>query len=268
MTNRREIAYPAYVRGRIDWRNLRRSIHSMRLFRVHLSKVQAAIQFVSELTGGGTGEIEKYLIALNNNTEFFRTLEKQYRTVWPQWRMFPYHFETLAPAPGGSELFLNSVMYLITKLTQPDTIVETGGAFGKSTVYFLQALEENGKGVLYTLDLHPDKVGKYIWWPVGQPSCFLVPSCLRHRHHLILGDAKETLPRLLQELGTIDVFQHDSDHSYEHMLFEYRTAWPYLKPGGVLLSDDIRNHSAFVEFSQEVGRPPITLLQVFGGLRK
>lgn len=268
MTDRREIMYPAYVRGRIDWKHLRRFIYSIRSRRAHLAKVRAVIEFVSKLTNASAEEVANCLLAFYDNSEFFRALERQYQTVWPKWRLFPYHFETFAPASGGSELFTMNVMYLIARLTRPDIIVETGGAFGKSTVYFLQALEENGKGVLYTLDLHPDQVGKYTWWPAGKPSCFLVPPHLQSRHRLILGDAKETLPPLLQSLGKIDIFQHDSDHSYEHMLFEYRTAWLYLEPEGILLSDDIRNNPAFVEFSQEVNGAPVRLLQVFGGLRK
>jgi len=74
----------------------------------------------------------------------------------------------------------------------------------------------------------------------------MVPTDLRNRWHLYLGDAKEMLPRLLQTLGTIDIFIHDSLHSYEHMLFEFRTAWPHLRGGGVILSDDIDANCSFL----------------------
>ena len=80
----------------------------------------------------------------------------------------------------------------------------------------------------------------------------MVPTDLRNRWHLYLGDAKELLPRLLQTLGTIDIFIHDSLHSYEHMLFEFQTAWPHLRGGGVILSDDIDANCAFYDFAAEV----------------
>jgi predicted O-methyltransferase YrrM len=54
---------------------------------------------------------------------------------------------------------------------------------------------------------------------------------------------------LLDELGEIDFFIHDSEHSYECMTFEYQQAWKYLKPGGLLVSDDISWNASFDDFS-------------------
>jgi hypothetical protein len=50
-------------------------------------------------------------------------------------------------------------------------------------------------------------------------------------------------------LGSIDIFIHDSEHSYENMMFEYMTAWDHLKEGGILLSDDTNLNKAFSDFS-------------------
>jgi hypothetical protein len=58
------------------------------------------------------------------------------------------------------------------------------------------------------------------------------------------------LPILLNSLGQIDIFLHDSDRSYENQKFEYETTWPCLKRGGVLLSDDCSK--AFFEFAKKV----------------
>ena len=48
------------------------------------------------------------------------------------------------------------------------------------------------------------------------------------------------MPRLLAQLGQIDLFHHDSLHTYEHMTWEYETAFPYVAPNGVLSSHDVR----------------------------
>ena len=43
------------------------------------------------------------------------------------------------------------------------------------------------------------------------------------------------------------LFFHDSDHSYENMIFEFSWAWDQLK-SEVLVSDDVHNNSAFMDF--------------------
>ncbi|MDO8549619.1 MAG: class I SAM-dependent methyltransferase, partial [Ignavibacteria bacterium] len=77
---------------------------------------------------------------------------------------------------------------------------------------------------------------------------WVVPKELRSRWKLILGDSKIELPRLLKEITKIDVFFHDSDHSYENMKYEYNIVFPSLKNEGIILSDDIHKNNAFNEF--------------------
>jgi cephalosporin hydroxylase len=43
-------------------------------------------------------------------------------------------------------------------------------------------------------------------------------------------------------------FLHDSSHSYEHMLWEFRQFWPRLRDGGLLVSHDVQMNAAFPEF--------------------
>jgi hypothetical protein len=50
---------------------------------------------------------------------------------------------------------------------------------------------------------------------------WIVPKSLRERWTLILGKVEDKLPSLLDEFEAIDVFYHDSLHTYEHMMFEY-----------------------------------------------
>lgn len=86
-------------------------------------------------------------------------------------------------------------------------------------------------GKLYSIDLGnpPDEPGN---------DFFVRPA---HRQHwqLIVGDSRVELPQLLQRLGEIDLFHHDSLHTYEHMMWEYQTAFEHLSPSGALSSDDV-----------------------------
>ncbi|MBS7618990.1 hypothetical protein KEJ25_10480, partial [Candidatus Bathyarchaeota archaeon] len=47
--------------------------------------------------------------------------------------------------------------------------------------------------------------------------------------NFINAGSREALPDLLRKLNQIDVFLHDSLHTYEHMSFEYETAWPFIR---------------------------------------
>jgi hypothetical protein len=67
------------------------------------------------------------------------------------------------------------------------------------------------------------------------------------------------LPRLLKDLDSIDVFFHDSLHTYEHMMFEFKTAWPKIKKNGILISDDIHLNNSFIDFCKAVKCKPVIL---------
>ena len=80
-----------------------------------------------------------------------------------------------------------------------------------------------------------------------------MPGDLRSRWTLHLGSSKDLLPSVLEESGDLDLFYHDSLHTFEHILWECRTAGRFLRDGGILLSDDIFWNRAFWVFAREVG---------------
>lgn len=48
---------------------------------------------------------------------------------------------------------------------------------------------------------------------------------------------------------------------------EYNVAWPYLREGGLLLSDDVIENDAFLDFCDKVGRTP-TVIDGIGAIMK
>jgi len=156
------------------------------------------------------------------------------------------------------------VLYAITRALRPEFVVETGVANGSSTYYFLAALEANGKGRLSSIDLPPgqDLNSEYrradaIDVAKGHEPGWLVPEQLRSRWELHLGDTRVVLPKVLASLPPLDFFFHDSEHTYEAMTFEYESAWPRLKPGAVLGSDDIGYNRAFFDFVRKSRSPKV-----------
>jgi predicted O-methyltransferase YrrM len=65
------------------------------------------------------------------------------------------------------------------------------------------------------------------------------------------GDARLLLPKLIESLPAVDMFYHDSDHTYNHMMFEFREARRKLSPGGLIVADDISWNAALWDFADE-----------------
>lgn len=189
-------------------------------------------------------------------------------------------------AVGGTGHTLGAIgyaegIYLYALLRKLDArvAVETGVANGFSTAFSLLALERNGGGHLHSIDL-PREVGRRYesgafyegegraGIPAGSEPGWLIPSELKERWTLVLGRSQEELPPLLERLGAIDSFMHDSEHSFDCMWFEFNAAWPHLRPGGVLVSDDVNSTEAFPRFARQQGREPVRLARGMALLTK
>ena len=120
----------------------------------------------------------------------------------------------------------------------------------------LEALHRNERGCLYSIDLpehaceeNPDiwegKLGAVI--PRGKDAGWLVPDHLRDRWEFYEGRSQDLLPGLLDRLAPIDMFIHDSEHSYECMSFQLGEARRAVRPGGLILCDDASWNPAFGE---------------------
>jgi predicted O-methyltransferase YrrM len=170
-------------------------------------------------------------------------------------------------------------LYRLLRDLKPSVAVETGVCNGVSTAFLLLALEDNGEGELHSIDL-PEIAGEEYaegtFWdgkggaviPPGKEPGWMVPPQLRPRWNLVLGRSQEVLPLLLDRIGGIDFFMHDSEHSYECMSFEFRTAWDALRDGGVLVADDVYVNAAWDEFVRDVAREPEALGPKLSMIRK
>ena len=160
------------------------------------------------------------------------------------------------------------LLYLSVRALRPRLVVETGPFNGASSTFLLRALEAaGGDGRLLSFDLPDarDALGYPI--PAGREPAWLVPDELRNRFELVLGDTRKTLRTRLAREEAVDLFFHDSLHTTRHMLFEFRVAWRRLRPGGVLVSDDVFWNPAFWLFTQ-VHRVPFRHIGTMGVTRK
>jgi hypothetical protein len=177
----------------------------------------------------------KYIQEFRSDSEFQRGLSERLQRA-----------KEVNPRFGGSPISPTlEFIYALVRYSQPEVLVETGVGAGGTSLCILKALQANGKGHLYSIDLpgadevlFPD-VFANVHVPKGYEPGWLVPSELKGRWTLTLGDAKLQLPILLAKLERIDFFFHDSLHTYDHMMFEYCLAYAYLGDGAWILSHDV-----------------------------
>jgi len=172
---------------------------------------------------------------------------------------FDSMFDRIAAADGdqgGVSRTDGMVLYAAVRALRPEYIIETGVAAGLSTAFLAAALVDNGAGQLISIELPPVEVqekrqadGALFSWP-QTGIAWAMPHALKEqigaRHTLILEDVRSVLPGLLNRLPGLDMFLHDDLHQPDHMLWEYQLAWQYLRPGGLLISDDV--NSGWLQF--------------------
>lgn len=141
--------------------------------------------------------------------------------------------------------------YALARKYKPKIIVETGVSMGFSSLMLLNAIRRNGFGQLYSIDIGMNE-------SVG----YMVPEEMRQKWNLIIGDTNQKLEPLLKELGRIDMFIHDSEHSAEVMRFEFELARQHLKQGGLLCSDDINHNDAWEQFVKKYNYKPNLLQEI------
>lgn len=125
-------------------------------------------------------------------------------------------------------------------------VVETGVGRGVTSRLVLEALAEREGAGLWSVDLAPREP------EVAALVGAAVPERLRGRWTLVEGASRRRLPPILRGLGAVDLFVHDSHHTAPTMRFEFRAVWPRLRPGGVLLADDVHDNAAWAELARRV----------------
>jgi predicted O-methyltransferase YrrM len=133
-----------------------------------------------------------------------------------------------------------ATLYGLTRWLRPLVAVESGGFIGMSSAFILKAFadEKLAAARLYSIELSED---------CEQGA--LIPEDLRSSGQFVAmrGRIEDFLKRG-QLPVSIDMFLHDSSHSYRHMLWEFRRFWPRLRDGGMLVSHDVQMNSVFPDF--------------------
>lgn len=219
---------------------------------VRTIKIRSQISKVGELLDISYLNLIDYFVTLVVDVKFFRYMDKKVKTA--EAAADEYRFG------GWIDLLSCALIYSIIREYKPEIVVETGVGAGGSSAFILKALNDNKKGILYSIDLPGNdgdvypKLGKPfdVQVPSGWETGWLIPSWLKERHNLIIGDSRQELPKLLRQVDKVNLFLHDSLHTDEHVLMEFNAVLPHMHDKGILLCDDVHEEWSlgFVDFCQ------------------
>jgi hypothetical protein len=146
---------------------------------------------------------------------------------------------------SDADMELSSAIWCAARHIRPEVVIETGVAHGISSRVVLEALSRNDRGHLWSIDLpHPLNHELH-----AETGAAVTDSC-RPRWTYLEGESRRRLPPLTAEVGTAQLFIHDSLHTAKNTLFEMEQAASVMPPGGVMLIDDVRGHSGFATFTR------------------
>lgn len=140
------------------------------------------------------------------------------------------------------------LLYFLVRRTTPAVVVETGVAAGYSSRAILTALAKNGSGHLYSSD--------FPYFRMEDPEKYigvLVEPALRDRWTLRTKGDRVNLPEILADVDGVDLFHYDSDKPVDGRRFALDLVTPRLRPGAVVLMDDIQDNNHFRDHVEATG---------------
>lgn len=138
-------------------------------------------------------------------------------------------------------------LYQLAKALKPTWTLETGTRVGLGTAQLAMGCPES---TVITLDIDP-KTKERIQ---AHPQIGLLKNVI-----LIMGDSRKAPASFPEACRSFDLIYLDSDHTYDVVMSEFKLYEPMLRPGGVMVFDDIALNPEMRRFWKEVPAPKVEL---------
>lgn len=218
--------YDTHVIGRsINWLMHSRETTNLTYDLDSLNKDQLC-WFISAVCRAEISQVRAWMQELEHDGDLVNHLTRQLSSN-PLWRI-------CAKEPHWARRL---GWYALVRAAQPDHVVETGTQLGLGSCAIAAALLRNGHGRLTTIDIDPET-----GYLIGEPWASVID---RHTGSSI---------DVLEKLRDVDVFLHDSLHTYEYETRELTTVEPNLGANAIILSDNAHESSALSDWAERNGR--------------
>lgn len=158
--------------------------------------------------------------------------------------------EANCPVKMGGAGAVDLIFYL-NEYLKSNNAIETGVAYGWSSLAILLSLKERN-GVLYSSDM------PYLGKENDQYVGCVVPDGLKSNWKIFRYADRESLPKIFKIQNSVDFIHYDSDKAYNGRMWAYQILLKRLRSGGILMSDDVGDNGAFMDFcSQNNFKPTV-----------
>lgn len=178
-------------------------------------------------------------------------VQRRVADEFPEEMAAALRFEAQAPAQKGWGASVD-LIFSACEAIGARNVVETGVAHGFSSLAILLSVGRRG-GHLWSVDMPSPNLRDQR--DVG----IVVAEAQRRLWTLERSPDAVGLPRVLADAPALDLCHYDSDKAYEGRLLSYPRLWSRLRPGGVFMSDDIGDNTAFRDFAAEIGVVPMVV---------
>ena len=145
------------------------------------------------------------------------------------------------------------LLYCVAEHAQAKNVIETGVAFGWSSLALLLSLQKRVGSMLISTDMpYPNRDNdEYV-------GC-VVPEHLKQYWTILNYADRQAIPKAIKKIGSVDMCHYDSDKNYFSRMWAYPRLWKALRSGGIFLSDDIGDNLAFCDFAKDVNSDPLII---------
>lgn len=218
--------YDARLIGQsFDWlvRNRETTNYTYDLSPINLGQLR---WFVSAVTGAEIGAVREWMGELEHDEEFRATLTRRLSSN-----------PTRRVCATEPHLARRIGWYAIVRALEPDNVVETGTHLGLGSCVIAAALRRNGHGRLTTIDIDDD--AGYL---IDEPYAGVIDRRV--------GNSVTELAAMRD----VDMFLHDSLHTYEYESSELAAVEPGLRADAIALSDNAHDSAALSDWAERTGR--------------
>lgn len=190
-------------------------------------------------------EALKQLIDINQHQELIELFSNEIKEA--------QCFADKSPVKMGGEGAI-SFIYQLVKHSNAKKIIETGVAYGWSSLSILLAIKDSKDARLISNDM------PYINMENDAYVGCVVLENLKDKWELQRLPDIKGIPLALKKLNnTIDFCHYDSDKSYTGRMWATPLLWNALKKDCFLVVDDINDNLAFKHFCERVNRNPVII---------
>lgn len=140
------------------------------------------------------------------------------------------------------------MLYWLVRVWQPENIVEIGTSIGYSAIWMAAALEENGRGKIFTIESHKKR------FEMSQKN--IADSGISQRIIQIKGHAPEVFESDSTFSKKIDMAFFDATKQETQSFFD--AVFPRMPVGGLIVVDNVQSHryKSMLKFINAIHKDP------------